>query len=80
LPDNESLSQILALRLAVLFYRSRMDFELPAIKLSWHGSSFDLSMSKNWLTRNPLTETALDNEAKEWKSVGLKLDISSTLP
>lgn len=79
LPDNESLSQILALRLAVLFYRSRMDFELPKILLSWHGSSFELSMSRDWFTQNPLTESALENEAKEWKNVGLKLGISSTL-
>ncbi|MBU1689341.1 MAG: exopolyphosphatase [Gammaproteobacteria bacterium] len=80
LPDNEAWAQILALRLAVLFYRSRMDFELPKIRLEWNGSSFELSMSKDWLTRNPLTEAALENEAKEWKSVGVKLGISSTLP
>jgi len=79
LPDNEAWAQILALRLAVLFYRSRMDFELPEIRLGWQGSSFELTMSKDWLTRNPLTETALENEAKEWKSVGVKLGISSTL-
>ena len=80
LPDNEAWAQILALRLAVLFYRSRMDFELPEIRLVWHDSSFELTISKDWLTRNPLTETALENEAKEWKSVGVKLGISSTLP
>ncbi len=80
LPDNDAWAQILALRLAVLFYRSRMDFELPEIQLGWHGSSFELAMSQDWLTRNPLTETALENEAKEWKSVGVKLEISSTLP
>ena len=80
LPDNEAWAQILALRLAVLFYRSRMDFELPAIRLGWHGSSFELGMSKDWLTRNPLTEAALENEAKEWKSAGVKLGISSSLP
>jgi exopolyphosphatase/guanosine-5'-triphosphate,3'-diphosphate pyrophosphatase len=79
LPDNETLNQILALRLAVLFYRSRMDFELPEIKLSLEGSSFKLAMSRDWLSINPLTETALANEAKEWKSVGLRLEISSTL-
>lgn len=79
-PDNEAWVQILALRLAVLFYRSRMDFELPEIRLEWHGSSVELSMSRDWLNRNPLTETALENEAKEWKSTGVKLEISSTLP
>ena len=80
LPDNEAWAQILALRLAVLFYRSRMDFELPEIRLERHGSSFELAMSKDWLTRNPLTETALENEAREWKSAGAKLGISSSLP
>ena len=70
----------MALRLAVLFYRSRTDVELPQIRLGWHGSSFELSMSKDWLTRNPLTETALENEAREWKSAGVKLGISSSLP
>jgi exopolyphosphatase/guanosine-5'-triphosphate,3'-diphosphate pyrophosphatase len=80
LPDNEAWAQILALRLAVLFYRSRMDFELPEIKLRWQDSGFELTLSKDWLTRNPLTETALENEAKEWKSAGVKLGISSTLP
>ena len=80
LSDNEDSTQIMALRLAVLFYRSRMDFKLPQIRLEWHGSSFKLTMSKGWLTRNPLTEAALESEAKEWKSAGMKLVISSTLP
>jgi exopolyphosphatase/guanosine-5'-triphosphate,3'-diphosphate pyrophosphatase len=80
LPDNEAWAQILALRLAVLFYRSRMDFELPEIRLGWQGSGFELAMSKDWLAWNPLTETALENEAREWKSVGVKLGISSSLP
>jgi exopolyphosphatase/guanosine-5'-triphosphate,3'-diphosphate pyrophosphatase len=80
LPDNEAWAQILALRLAALFYRSRTDIELPEIRLGWHGSGFELDMSKNWLARNPLTETALENEAIEWKGAGVKLGISSTLP
>ena len=80
MPDPEVLAQILALRLAVLFYRSRMDFELPEVQLEWDGSSFELIMSRDWLARNPLTETALENEAREWKSTGIKLVISSDLP
>jgi len=80
LPDNEAWAQILALRLAVLFYRSRMDFELPEIWLGWQGASFELALSKDWLTRNPLTENALENEVREWKSAGVKLGISGSLP
>ena len=79
-PDKEAWAQIMALRLAVLFYRSRTNFELPEIRLGWHGSSFELIMGRGWLNRNPLTETALENEAKEWKNIGMKLVISSTLP
>jgi exopolyphosphatase/guanosine-5'-triphosphate,3'-diphosphate pyrophosphatase len=78
-PDNEAWAQIMALRLAVLFYRSRMDVVLPQIRLERHGAGFELGISKGWLARNPLTETALENEAREWKSVGMKLGISSTL-
>jgi exopolyphosphatase / guanosine-5'-triphosphate,3'-diphosphate pyrophosphatase len=75
-PDNQAWAQILALRLAVLLYRSRMDLELPEIRLGWHGSSFKLALSDGWLGLNPLTETALENEAKEWKSIGMKLEIA----
>ncbi|MCL4470699.1 MAG: exopolyphosphatase, partial [Gammaproteobacteria bacterium] len=70
-------AQILALRLAVLFYRSRTGFELPEIRLGWNGAGFELALSKEWLARNPLTETALAAEAKEWKSTGLRLMLVS---
>ena len=80
LPDNEAWAQIMALRLAVLLYRSRTDVELPQIRLERHGPSFELGISKDWLNRNPLTETELANEAREWKSAGMKLGITSTLP
>ena len=79
LPDSESRAQILALRLAVLFYRSRIDFKLPEVNLGWHDSGFELAINNDWLSQNPLTETALQNEAKEWKSVGVKLEITSEL-
>lgn len=78
-PDREFWAQILALRLAVLFYRSRMDCALPEIRLRWYGSSFELALTSNWLGRNPLTETALENEAREWKSAGMKLEITGNL-
>ena len=77
LPDSTSLMQILSLRLAVLFYRSRMELDLPDIKLVWKDSSIELMLSKGWMALNPLTETAFEKEAKEWKSIGIKLEISS---
>jgi exopolyphosphatase/guanosine-5'-triphosphate,3'-diphosphate pyrophosphatase len=80
LSDPELSAQILALRLAVLFYRSRQILALPDIHLQWDGSKVALTIKNNWLTHKPLTETALENEAKQWKSVGLKLEITSALP
>jgi len=80
LPDAESWAQILSLRIAVLFYRSRTELVLPEIVLKWNKPTFEIGLSKDWLSRNPLTETALENEAMEWKSVGMKLEVACTLP
>ena len=80
LPDAELWAQILALRLAVLLYRSRMEFVLPELRIDWDGSSIEIGLSEDWLSRNPLTETALENEAREWKSAGIRLQISSIVP
>jgi exopolyphosphatase/guanosine-5'-triphosphate,3'-diphosphate pyrophosphatase len=68
---------IMALRLAVLLYRSRRDFGLPEIQLRWNGAGFDLALNKDWLTQNPLTKTALEAEAREWKNTGLRLTVTS---
>lgn len=76
---NEVWAQILALRLAVLFYRSRLDIELPEIALRWNGTGFELVLSKDWLAHNPLTENALEAEAREWKKcTGLKLSMEKS--
>lgn len=59
----------------MLFYRSRLDIELPQLDLKGTASGFELQLSADWLARNPLTETALEAEAKEWKATGLKLAV-----
>lgn len=76
LGDTEMLRQILTLRIAALFYRSRMNIDLPNISLELNDARIKLALSKDWLSSNPLTETALEKEAREWKSVGLKLEIA----
>lgn len=73
--DSNDWTLILALRLAVLFYRSRLDIELPQLDLKGTASGFELQLSADWLARNPLTETALEAEAREWKATGLKLAV-----
>lgn len=76
-PDSVELIQMLVLRLAVLFYRSRTDIVIPEFQLEWLDSKIKFSLSKEWLSLNPLTETALDKEVKEWKGLGVKMEISS---
>lgn len=66
---------ILVLRLAVLFYRSRTDMILPKIQLKLRGNEYRLKIDKKWTEQNPLTENALQAEAKEWKAVGVSLEV-----
>lgn len=65
----------MSLRLAVLFYRSRSDSALPVLHGRFSGSKFHLAMDADWLSRNPLTETALQDDVKQWKALGIGLQI-----
>ena len=64
-----NLAQSIALRLATLFYRSRMNIELPQIKVEIKGYQCRLIISQAWLEQNPLTETLLQAEIDAWKKV-----------
>ncbi|MEN3353836.1 MAG: exopolyphosphatase / guanosine-5-triphosphate,3-diphosphate pyrophosphatase [Betaproteobacteria bacterium] len=66
---------VLALRLAALFYRGRSDIALPAFPAKAQGSKYRLGLDGEWLTRNPLTATALLEETKEWEKIGFELRI-----
>lgn len=69
-------AQILCLRLSVLFHRSRMELGLPQeLHLQALGNDFQLTLDKDWLAFNPLTQTALDGEAGIWKAIGKKLAV-----
>ncbi|MCL2309923.1 MAG: Ppx/GppA family phosphatase [Proteobacteria bacterium] len=63
-------SQILALRLALLFYRARRPIELPAIRLRMRGKTLHYHLSTRWLAAHPLTEYLVDKERCEWETVG----------
>ena len=69
------LHAVLALRLAVLFYRGRADFALPPIQAKVQGNRVRLAIDTEWLERNPLTATALRDEALEWERIGRELRI-----
>ncbi len=61
----------LSLRLAVLFYRSRMELSIPKIQLKGRAGEYRIRLDRNWLEQNLLTENALLAEAKEWKGLGV---------
>jgi len=75
LTDEEDCVLAMSLRLAVLFYRNRSDIALPGLHGRFSGTKFHLSIEPGWLTQNPLTETALQDEVKQWKVLGVSLQI-----
>ncbi|MHB1236562.1 MAG: Ppx/GppA phosphatase family protein, partial [Gallionella sp.] len=72
-PEDQILA--MSLRLAVLFYRNRSDSSLPALGGRFSGTKFHLAIDPDWLAQNPLTETTLLDEVKQWKALGIGLQI-----
>lgn len=75
LRETQDMAQVMALRLATLFYRSRSDVALPDIRGHFSGIKFHLQLDAGWLAQNPLTETALHEEAKRWKELGVNVQL-----
>lgn len=75
LKTPEQLAQAMALRLAALIYRNRSDVELPSMQCRFSGTKFHLILASGWLVRNPLTETALLEEMRQWKSLGVSMQV-----
>jgi len=75
LKNTEDCVLAISLRLAVLFYRNRSDSELPALHGRFSGTKFHLSIDADWLAKNSLTETALQEEVKQWKTLGVGMQI-----
>jgi exopolyphosphatase/guanosine-5'-triphosphate,3'-diphosphate pyrophosphatase len=73
----QDLAQVMALRLAILFYRNRSDVILPAMQGHFSGIKFHLSLDSDWLVQNPLTEMALREEEKRWKELGINAQLSA---
>ncbi len=69
------LSLIFSLRMASLFHRSRADVALPAMDAEATSAGFNLYIQSGWLSRNPLTSTALKEEIREWKSLEVDLKL-----
>ncbi|WP_028450293.1 MULTISPECIES: exopolyphosphatase [Chitinibacter] len=78
--DGETLTQadwdaILALRLAVIMYRSRLDEVLPTLELLRQNESYTLTIDEEWLLAHPLTALALNEEKMAWENIGVTLSL-----
>jgi exopolyphosphatase / guanosine-5'-triphosphate,3'-diphosphate pyrophosphatase len=69
------LRAVLALRLAVMFYRGRTEIPLPSIQARYSGARFRLNVDREWLADNPLTAAALREEMREWQRIGFELKV-----
>ncbi|MBI2313459.1 MAG: exopolyphosphatase [Betaproteobacteria bacterium] len=76
LTEAKDQAGALALRLAALMYRSRSATELPPMQVKRTSSGFRLQLPEPWVDANPLTATALKDEVKEWKGLGVELKVS----
>lgn len=70
-----NLAQSIALRLAAIFYRSRMSIKLPRLKIYADDGVCELSISQAWLEYNPLTETLLRAEVDAWAALKIHFRI-----
>jgi exopolyphosphatase/guanosine-5'-triphosphate,3'-diphosphate pyrophosphatase len=71
-------AKVLCLRLAVLLSRSRRNIDSKRFALAKVNDDFRLSVEAAWLDANSLTDYELGQEAQEWASVGMKLEIVPT--
>jgi exopolyphosphatase/guanosine-5'-triphosphate,3'-diphosphate pyrophosphatase len=75
--DSLDLAMVMALRLAVLFQRSRSDVRLPSFEAHCDDGRFQLALDATWLAASPLTAAALKEEVKEWRKLGVALDVAA---
>jgi len=73
--EPSALALLLALRLAVLFHRSRSEIALPRMRVHLGSGGGELHIEHGWLERNPLTDTVLRAEVEEWATLGFDLRI-----
>ena len=69
LHDAEVRTELLALRLAVLFHHARTTIAAPRIRLE-SAQRVRIAMSRRWLAAHPLTDYLLARERKLWAEQG----------
>lgn len=74
LTERERTMKIIALRLAVIFAHARRTAELPEWTLKF-GKSIELGLDAEWLTRHPLTQHLIEEEAGHWSRIGISYSL-----
>jgi len=72
LDDADRANKVLALRLAVVLCHARRDVQMPRWSLRATRSAIELELDADWLSRHPLTEYLLQEEAGQWERVGVR--------
>ena len=74
--DHQNAASILSLRLAVIVAHARRTVELPEWSIKF-GKSIELSLASEWLTRHPLTQYLLEEEAAHWDRMNVAFTLRS---
>lgn len=75
LGDRMQTAALLCLRLAAVFYRSRINLRLPEMNLRFQANTFELQVEGQWLARHPLTRFTLEQERLEWSKMGFNFQV-----
>ncbi len=69
------LRLLACLRIAAVLFRSRGDSPVPEVRLVTERAAHLLTVPRDWLEANPLTEYDLRQEAEEWNRFGCPLKV-----
>lgn len=75
--DDPDWLLVVCLRIACIMHRSRDSREVPPISLERTTSGFAINVAGDWLANRPLTLAALEEEQRQWLSVGRGLAVRS---
>ncbi len=76
--DDPKLAALaFCLRVAVILHRSRRNVKMPQLRAGMKDGRFRLEIASDWLARETLVALALEEEQREWRSVGRELEVRS---
>ncbi len=73
--DNPDWRLIVCLRLAYILHRARDGRGLPPIDIEATSHGFGVTLCDGWLRKHPLTAAVLEDEQRQWLSIGSGLAV-----